>query len=169
MNTRIRTAAFLLVAVTCLSACSGNSDPRAVAGKFWDALLAGDIETVKALATQESRDSITVSAHDKRDHVELSEPFVSETRARVPTLVHTFKNGQQTTLTIETILVASTNGWKVDYNATRLAMMGGSFGQMIKGLSDAMEAGIRAFGDNLEQNKDATPPPAQAPPGPTGI
>ena len=184
MNTkRWLSAIYVLLVSVLLSGCIFSSESqqvRAVADKFWQAILNDDMETAKNLTTWESAqylqflNSKSVSAQ----RFETGEIKIDGTTAAVATLLYGGEKGDMA-IPVRTILVRSKDTWQVDVQKTMGSMVSGAMGAVVDQLNIFMDNGLkdldRALADSvkeLNQNlqkgvdqlkKDLAAPPAAQP------
>jgi hypothetical protein len=170
-----------------LSGCIFSSESQQVRDtteKFWQAVLAGDMATVKDLVTWDSAqylpflDSKNVSA--KR--FETGEVKVQENTAEVATILYGGEKGDMA-IPVRTVLVKVKDKWQVDVQKTMGSMVSGAMGAVVNQLNSFMQNGLKGLDqtlsksvEELNQNlqkgvdqlqKDLTkplPPPPASPP-----
>lgn len=130
-----------------LSGCGASQSPEGVANDFWDAMMKGDKAAAQKYATKESGAAIAVQGKQEGEErkVILGEPQKNEDHVSIPTTLVTITGGNEQKIPTNTILVKEDGAWKVDWNRTAAAMLGGAMGEMMKGMQDAMKEMGKAF------------------------
>ncbi|UJS26021.1 hypothetical protein [Thiothrix winogradskyi] len=180
---------YLLIASVLLSGCifsSESQQAREVADKFWQAVLAEDMDTAKNLTTWESAQYLQflTSKSVAAKRFETGEIKVDGTTAEVATVLHSGEKGDMT-IPLRTVLVRNKDVWQVDVQKTMGSMVSGAMGAVVDQLNMFMENGLqdldKALSDSVQElNKSlkqgvdqlkqeltvppVAPPPPAAPP-----
>lgn len=180
---------YLLIASVLLSGCifsSESQQAREVADKFWQAVLAEDMDTAKNLTTWESAQYLQflTSKSVAAKRFETGEIKVDGTTAEVATVLHSGEKGDMT-IPLRTVLVRNKDVWQVDVQKTMGSMVSGAMGAVVDQLNMFMENGLqdldKALSDSVQElNKSlkqgvdqlkqeltvppVAPPPSAAPP-----
>ncbi|QQZ28312.1 hypothetical protein HMY34_05810 [Thiothrix subterranea] len=180
---------YLLIASVLLSGCifsSESQQAREVADKFWQAVLAEDMDTAKNLTTWESAQYLQflTSKSVAAKRFETGEIKVEGTTAEVATVLHSGEKGDMT-IPLRTVLIRNKDVWQVDVQKTMGSMVSGAMGAVVDQLNVFMENGLqdldKALSDSVQElNKSlkqgvdqlkqeltvppTTPPPPVTPP-----
>lgn len=180
---------YLLIASVLLSGCifsSESQQAREVADKFWQAVLAEDMDTAKNLTTWESAQYLQflTSKSVAAKRFETGEIKVDGTTAEVATVLHSGEKGDMT-IPLRTVLVRNKDVWQVDVQKTMGSMVSGAMGAVVDQLNMFMQNGLqdldKALSDSVQElNKSlkqgvdqlkqeltvppVAPPPPAAPP-----
>lgn len=180
---------YLLIASVLLSGCifsSESQQAREVADKFWQAVLAEDMDTAKNLTTWESAQYLQflTSKSVAAKRFETGEIKVDGTTAEVATVLHSGEKGDMT-IPLRTVLIRNKDVWQVDVQKTMGSMVSGAMGAVVDQLNMFMENGLqdldKALSDSVQElNKSlkqgvdqlkqeltvppVAPPPPAAPP-----
>ena len=180
---------YLLIVSVLLSGCifsSESQQAREVADKFWQAVLAEDMDTAKNLTTWESAQYLQflTSKSVAAKRFETGEIKVDGTTAEVATVLHSGEKGDMT-IPLRTVLVRNKDVWQVDVQKTMGSMVSGAMGAVVDQLNMFMENGLqdldKALSDSVQElNKSlkqgvdqlkqeltvppVAPPPPAAPP-----
>jgi len=180
---------YLLVVSVLLSGCifsSESQQAREVADKFWQAVLAEDMDTAKNLTTWESAQYLQflTSKSVAAKRFETGEIKVEGTTAEVATVLHSGEKGDMT-IPLRTVLIRNKDVWQVDVQKTMGSMVSGAMGAVVDQLNVFMENGLqdldKALSDSVQElNKSlkqgvdqlkqeltvppTTPPPPVTPP-----
>ncbi|UOG93465.1 MAG: hypothetical protein L3K52_06995 [Candidatus Thiothrix sulfatifontis] len=180
---------YLLIASVLLSGCifsSESQQAREVADKFWQAVLAEDMDTAKNLTTWESAQYLQflTSKSVAAKRFETGEIKVDGTTAEVATVLHSGEKGDMT-IPLRTVLIRNKDVWQVDVQKTMGSMVSGAMGAVADQLNTFMENGLqdldKALSDSVQElNKSlkqgvdqlkqeltvppTTPPPPVTPP-----
>ncbi len=180
---------YLLIASVLLSGCifsSESQQAREVADKFWQAVLAEDMDTAKNLTTWESAQYLQflTSKSVAAKRFETGEIKVDGTTAEVATVLHSGEKGDMI-IPLRTVLVRNKDVWQVDVQKTMGSMVSGAMGAVVDQLNMFMENGLqdldKALSDSVQElNKSlkqgvdqlkqeltvppVAPPPPAAPP-----
>lgn len=167
-----------------LAACVFSSESQQVRDlteKFWQALLAKDMETTKTLVTWESAQFLTFLNNSgvSAQRFETGEIKIHENTAEVATVLYGGEKGD-VIIPVRTVLVRHQESWLVDVQKTMGSMVSGAMGAVVEQLNTFMQNGLkdldRALSDNVNQlnqmlkqnmdqlQKDLTTPPPEAPP-----
>ncbi len=150
---------YLLIACVLLSGCifsSESQQAREVADKFWQAVLAEDMDTAKNLTTWESAQYLqflsSKSVAAKR--FETGEIKVDGTTAEVATVLHSGEKGDMT-IPLRTVLIRNKDVWQVDVQKTMGSMVSGAMGAVADQLNVFMENGLqdldKALSDSVQE------------------
>ena len=167
-----------------LSGCIFSSESQQVretTEKFWQSVLAKDMETTKTLVTWESAQFLGLLSDDSvsAQRFETGEIKVQENIAEVATVLSGGEKGDMI-IPVRTVLVRHQEVWLVDVQKTMGSMVSGAMGAVVEQLNTFMQNGLkdldRALSDNVNQlnqnlkqgmdqlQKDLTAPPSAAPP-----
>ena len=167
-----------------LSGCIFSSESQQVretTEKFWQSVLAKDMETTKTLVTWESAQFLGFLSDNSvsAQRFETGEIKVQENIAEVATVLYGGEKGDMI-IPVRTILVRHQEVWLVDVQKTMGSMVSGAMGAVVEQLNTFMQNGLkdldRALSDNVNQlnqnlkqgmdqlQKDLTAPPSAAPP-----
>ena len=168
-----------------LSGCIFSSESQQVretTEKFWQSVLAKDMETTKTLVTWESAQFLGFLSGDNSvsaQRFETGEIKVQENIAEVATVLYGGEKGDMI-IPVRTVLVRHQEVWLVDVQKTMGSMVSGAMGAVVEQLNTFMQNGLqdldRALSDNVNQlnqnlkqgmdqlQKDLTAPPSAAPP-----
>ena len=167
-----------------LSGCIFSSESQQVretTEKFWQSVLAKDMETTKTLVTWESAQFLGFLSDNSvsAQRFETGEIKVQENIAEVATVLYGGEKGDMI-IPVRTVLVRHQEVWLVDVQKTMGSMVSGAMGAVVEQLNTFMQNGLkdldRALSDNvyqLNQNlkqgmdqlqKDLTAPPSATPP-----
>lgn len=175
-----------------LSGCIFSSESQQVretTEKFWQSVLAKDMETTKTLVTWESAQFLGFLSDNSvsAQRFETGEIKVQENIAEVATVLYGGEKGDMI-IPVRTVLVRHQEVWLVDVQKTMGSMVSGAMGAVVEQLNTFMQNGLkdldRALSDNVNQlnqnlkqgmdqlQKDLTAPqsatpPAQAPTPPS--
>jgi len=117
----------------------------AVAKGFWDAMNAKDIQAVKSYVTKESAGKLRVKEKDATGNCKATfgEVKIEDNKTTVDTTMQTYDGTTELEVQMQTILVKEAGQWKVDADQTMMSMFGGAMGEMLKGLGNTMEEGLK--------------------------
>ena len=167
-----------------LSGCIFSSESQQVretTEKFWQSVLAKDMETTKTLVTWESAQFLGFLSDNSvsAQRFETGEIKVQENIAEVATVLYGGEKGDMI-IPVRTVLVRHQEVWLVDVQKTMGSMVSGAMGAVVEQLNTFMQNGLkdldRALSDNVNQlnqnlkqgmdqlQKDQTAPPSAAPP-----
>ena len=167
-----------------LSGCIFSSESQQVretTEKFWQSVLAKDMETTKTLVTWESAQFLGFLSDNSvsAQRFETGEIKVQENIAEVATVLYGGEKGDMI-IPVRTVLVRHQEVWLVDVQKTMGSMVSGAMGAVVEQLNTFMQNGLkdldRALSDNVNQlnqnlkqgmdqlQKDLTAPPSAAPP-----
>lgn len=167
-----------------LSGCIFSSESQQVretTEKFWQSVLAKDMETTKTLVTWESAQFLGFLSDNSvsAQRFETGEIKVQENIAEVATVLYGGEKGDMI-IPVRTVLVRHQEVWLVDVQKTMGSMVSGAMGAVVEQLNTFMQNGLkdldRALSDNVNQlnqnlkqgmdqlQKDLTAPPSVAPP-----
>ncbi len=175
---------YLLIASVLLSGCifsSESQQAREVADKFWQAVLAEDMDTAKNLTTWESAQYLQflTSKSVAAKRFETGEIKVDGTTAEVATVLHSGEKGDMT-IPLRTVLIRNKDVWQVDVQKTMGSMVSGAMGAVVDQLNVFMENGLqdldKALADSVQElnkslkqgvdqlQRELTVPPTAPPP-----
>lgn len=123
-----------------LSGCQTVQTPDQVAAAFWEAMAAGDIETARDYATQESRYLVTRQQNLADASWKTGKVLIDGGSARVATVLTLQKPENNRILTFDTVLSKEHDLWKVDYQQTLNNLLNQPFGSLFKSLREIGEA-----------------------------
>ena len=167
-----------------LSGCIFSSESQQVretTEKFWQSVLAKDMETTKSLVTWESAQFLGFLSDNSvsAQRFETGEIKVQENIAEVATVLYGGEKGDMI-IPVRTVLVRHQEVWLVDVQKTMGSMVSGAMGAVVEQLNTFMQNGLkdldRALSDNVNQlnqnlkqgmdqlQKDLTAPPSATPP-----
>ena len=167
-----------------LSGCIFSSESQQVretTEKFWQSVLAKDMEPTKTLVTWESAQFLGFLSDNSvsAQRFETGEIKVQENIAEVATVLYGGEKGDMI-IPVRTVLVRHQEVWLVDVQKTMGSMVSGAMGAVVEQLNTFMQNGLkdldRALSDNVNQlnqnlkqgmdqlQKDLTAPPSAAPP-----
>lgn len=170
---------------TLFSGCifsSESQQARDVADKFWQAILAEDMETAKDLVTWDSAQYLQFlsSKSVSAQRFETGEIKVQENTAEVATVLYGGEKGDMV-IPLRTVLVRGKDKWQVDVQKTMGSMVSGAMGAVVEQLNTFMQDGLRDLDKALSESvnelnkslkqgveqlqKDLTKPPQGTPPG----
>lgn len=180
---------YILLAGVLLSGCifsSESQQAREVAEKFWQAVLAEDMETAKNLTTWDSAQYLQFlsSKSVSAQRFESGEIKVDGATAEVATVLYGGEKGDMM-IPLRTVLVrGKENEWLVDVQKTMGSMVSGAMGAVVNELNTFMQNGLKdldkALADsvnklnqNLQQGvdqlqKELAKPPVPDPESPPG-
>jgi len=148
----LRVFALCVLAGSLLACAPQGEPPELVAGRFWEALRRGDVDTARSLATATSAEVVASVAGDRPiESVVLGETLKSDESAVVRTEIVTLAESREVRTAFETHLVREERGWKVDARATRRDLTTAVFSAAMTRVGEAVEAGMQELGDALEQ------------------
>ncbi len=147
---------YLLIASVLLSGCifsSESQQAREVADKFWQAVLAEDMDTAKNLTTWESAQYLQflTSKSVAAKRFETGEIKVDGTTAEVATVLHSGEKGDMT-IPLRTVLVRNKDVWQVDVQKTMGSMVSGAMGAVVDQLNMFMENGLQDLDKALSES-----------------
>ena len=139
----------------CLIACTPSvDDPKIIADKYWQYLLAGNLSEAEKLVSTDSRQAF--SAHSDRI-TSITQLNNGETKTIVSTSITTVNPNTNFshTQTFNTVLVLQQGQWKIDASQTTLpAPLSASeeeLQQLTEKLSDSMQENIESIDDAMTQ------------------
>ncbi|WP_308874128.1 hypothetical protein [Thiothrix subterranea] len=150
---------YLLITSVLLSGCIFSSESqrsREVADKFWQAVLAEDMDTAKNLTTWESAQYLQflTSKSVAAKRFETGEIKVEGTTAEVATVLHSGEKGDMT-IPLRTVLIRNKDVWQVDVQKTMGSMVSGAMGAVVDQLNVFMENGLqdldKALSDSVQE------------------
>lgn len=175
---------FLLMLGVLLSGCifsSESQQARETTEKFWQAVLAEDMDTAKDLVTWESAQYLQFlsSKSVSAQRFETGEIKVEGGTAEVATVLYGGEKGDMV-IPLRTVLVyGKDNKWQVDVQKTLGSMVSGAMGAVVDQLNQFMENGLKdldrslaesvgKLNQNLQQGvdklkKELSKPPASEP------
>ncbi|EIJ34121.1 hypothetical protein [Thiothrix nivea] len=175
---------FLLMLGVLLSGCifsSESQQARETTEKFWQAVLAEDMDTAKDLVTWESAQYLQFlsSKSVSAQRFETGEIKVEGGTAEVATVLYGGEKGDMV-IPLRTVLVyGKDNKWQVDVQKTLGSMVSGAMGAVVDQLNQFMENGLTdldrslaesvgKLNQNLQQGvdklkKELSKPPASEP------
>lgn len=144
---------FPLLILGCMS--SEEEDARAVANKFWQAVLAEDMETAKHLVTWESAQYLKFLKSQQVDaqRFETGELLITDGVAEVATVLHGGDKGEMK-VPLRTVLIRYEEGWLVDVQKTMGSMVSGAMGTIVEQLNSFMQDGLKGLDDSLGESID---------------
>ena len=139
-----------ILLITLISGCYADKPPQEIAQYFWDAMKVQDVEKARSCSTVETRNLINTSIEQFRDvSVTLGKVLIDGETTTIETMLHTCKNGTETTLPLFTILKKEERLWRVDYLQTKNTMKEDS---SLSGIARDLEE----LGKKLSDRVDAT-------------
>ena len=181
---------YALALSVVLSGCIFSSESQQVretTEKFWQAVLAGDMETTKDLVTWESTQYLSFLGQKgiNAQRFETGEIKIEENTAEVATVLYGGEKGDMQ-IPVRTVLVRNHDKWLIDVQKTMGSMVSGAMGAVVDQLNNFMEEGIKgldhALTDSVNQlnqtlkqgveqlqkdlSKPLLPPPNSAPTNP---
>lgn len=181
------TGLWVLVLGWFLSGCIFSSESQQVretTEKFWQAVLAKDMNATKDLVTWESASYLVFLSDNKlsAQRFETGEVKIQENMAEVATLLYGGEKGDMP-IPVRTVLVRNQEKWQIDVQKTMGSMVSGAMGAVVEQLNTFMQNGLqdldRALSESINQlnqtlkegvdqlQKELTKPPATAPTPPT--
>lgn len=126
--------------VLLIAACATSLSKQDVARDFWTAMAAKDIAKAKTFASAGSLDGVSPNNENDNtiDKVDLRPAKESDGLTVVPTIVTSMENGQEKTLSFDTVMIKENGEWKVDFEKTTNSMLGFSMKDMMEGMGKAM-------------------------------
>jgi hypothetical protein len=119
----------------------GFGGPESTAKSFWKAMIDGDQDRARKLATRQSAGTLELEPAERGEErsVKFGKAVETDGQVSVPTTLVTRSSGKEEAIELNTILVREDGDWKVDWHQTMGSMLGGIMGEMMKGMGDAME------------------------------
>ncbi|SJM95482.1 hypothetical protein [Crenothrix polyspora] len=149
--------------VFLLAACQASVEtaPDKVAAAFWQAVIAGNLPAAQNQATKDSQASLMADQGRKYAAVQVGAMTLDGDSATVVTLLT--QNDKK--VSFNTALLKQDDGWKVDYQQTRMNIsmlpfqsivnelqnIGESFGEQLQQQMPLIEKGLESFGDQLKR------------------
>jgi len=147
-----------------LSGCQTPKTPEQVTAAFWTALIQGNVEIAKKLATQKSQNLVTEQETKKNATLSTGKIVIDGQTATVETLIT--ENNRINSF--NTALVKESDLWKVDYQQTLINISAIPFNDVFKSLEGLgetfkkqleqqmplFEKQIESFGEELKQQLD---------------
>lgn len=141
----------LLSLLLLLSACERNT-PEAVSERYWNAVIAGDQETIEQTIAESSSPGLSKAVQPNPEStVTFGETIRGggnmreDENATVETQLHWVEDGETTVLELDTVLVYEDGAWKVDPEKTRQEFFDGVYRSALTGLEAALEESARSF------------------------
>jgi hypothetical protein len=129
-----------------------------VARDFWTAMAANDIAKAKTYAIKGTMDGITPNQDATVDKIDLRKPHEENGQTFVPTTVTGANNGEQKTMSFNTVLAKEDGDWKVDFTKTTTAMMGVSMQEVMEGMGKAMGDAMKGMGEAVGKGLGGSQP-----------
>ncbi|HPE61582.1 MAG: hypothetical protein KDI15_12535 [Thiothrix sp.] len=159
---------------------SEEQQVRETANHFWQAVLAGDMEQAKSLASWDTVQYLQYLQQQDftPQRFETGELKIDGNTAEVATVLYGGDKGEMA-IPVRTVLLRGDKVWQVDVHQSMGSMVNGAMGAMVdqlnslvqqglKGLDESLSNGIRGLGESLQDGmkqleKDLSrplPPPA---------
>ena len=148
------TPAVLLLSLSLIACTQAVDDPKVIADKYWQYLLAGNLSEAEKLISTDSRQAF--SAHSDR-MTSISQLNNGETKTIVSTSITTVNPNTNFshTQTFNTVLVLQQGQWKIDASQSTLpAPLSASeeeLQQLTEKLSDSMQENIESIDEAMTQ------------------
>ncbi len=124
----------LLSLLFLLSGCQAVLSPEQVTTAFWQAMAAGNLDSAKKYATQETQHLVTKQQNLEEATVKTGAVLTDASKATVATVM-TLKNAESNkALSFDTVLLKENELWKVDYQRTLNNLSNLPFGDIVKSL-----------------------------------
>jgi len=143
----------LYLLVGCVS--SEEQQSRDVANRFWQAILADDMEVAKQLVTWESAQYLKFLRSQQMDakRFETGELLITDGVAEVATVLYGGAKGEME-IPLRTVLIRYEEGWLVDVQQTMGSMVSGAMGTIVDQLNNFMQDGLKGLDDSLSDGID---------------
>ena len=140
---------YTLALSVVLSGCIFSSESQQVretTEKFWQAVLAGDMETTKDLVTWESTQYLSFLGQKgiNAQRFETGEIKIEENTAEVATVLYGGEKGDMQ-IPVRTVLVRNQDKWLIDVQKTMGSMVSGAMGAVVDQLNNFMQEGIKGL------------------------
>ncbi len=140
---------YALALSVVLSGCIFSSESQQVretTEKFWQAVLAGDMETTKDLVTWESTQYLSFLGQKgiNAQRFETGEIKIEENTAEVATVLYGGEKGDMQ-IPVRTVLVRNHDKWLIDVQKTMGSMVSGAMGAVVDQLNNFMQEGIKGL------------------------
>lgn len=140
---------YALALSVVLSGCIFSSESQQVretTEKFWQAVLAGDMETTKDLVTWESTQYLSFLGQKgiNAQRFETGEIKIEENTAEVATVLYGGEKGDMQ-IPVRTVLVRNQDKWLIDVQKTMGSMVSGAMGAVVDQLNNFMQEGIKGL------------------------
>ncbi|MGB0848659.1 MAG: hypothetical protein ACPGSM_18145 [Thiolinea sp.] len=134
---------------------SDEQDARAIANKFWQAVLAEDMEAAKQLVTWESAQYLKFLKSQQVDaqRFETGELLITDGVAEVATVLYGGDKGEMK-VPLRTVLIRYEEGWLIDVQKTMGSMVSGAMGTIVEQLNSFMQEGLKGLDDSLSDSID---------------
>lgn len=126
-----------------LSGCQAVLTPEQAAYAFWEAMAAGDIDSAREYATQETQHLVTKQQNLEGASLKTGTVLIDGPNARVSTIITLKKIESEKVLSFDTVLSKENDLWKVDYQRTLNNLSILPFGDIFKSL--------RAIGETINK------------------
>lgn len=175
----------LLSLLFLLSGCQAVLTPEQVTTAFWEAMAAGNLDSARKYATQETQHLVTKQQNLEDALVKTGVILIDGSKATVATVMTLKKPENNKDLSFDTVLLKENDLWKVDYQRTLNNLSILPFGDVFKSLRaigetinkeleqqiPLFEQQIKSFSDELIRQLDefrrqlekAAPPEKQQP------
>jgi hypothetical protein len=117
--------------------------PDQVTTAFWEAMAAGDFDSARKYATQETQQLVTKQQNLEDATVKTGAILIDGSNATVVTVMTLKKPENNKVLSFDTVLLKENDLWKVDYQRTLNNLLNLPFGDIFKSL--------RAIGETLNK------------------
>ena len=139
-----------------LSGCffsSESQQARDVTDKFWQAILAEDMETAKDLVTWDSAQYLQFlsSKSVSAQRFETGEIKIQDNTAEVATVLYGGEKGDMV-IPLRTVLIRGKDEWQVDVQKTMGSMVSGAMGAVVEQLNTFMQDGLQDLDKALSES-----------------
>lgn len=133
----------LLSLLFLLGGCQVVLSPEQVTTAFWEAMAAGNLDSARKYATEETQHLVTKQQNLENALVKTGVILIDDSKATVATVM-TLKNPENNKdLSFDTVLLKENDRWKVDYQRTLNNLSNLPFGDVFKSL--------RAIGETINK------------------
>ncbi|MEJ2565915.1 MAG: hypothetical protein P8141_08095 [Gammaproteobacteria bacterium] len=150
--------AVLVGSVLLLTACLGPKTPQEVTRAFWEAVLNNDAsDAVKYSTLTEARYYDGFSKDWSGFKPSWGKVTIEGNEASVVSTFSSPANSSIEGRRFVTYLVLRSEGWKVDYDRTKVSVNGGAFGRVydhLGQLSDDLSMGLQSYADTIRLEMD---------------
>lgn len=121
---KITFAVLSLFVAACANtmAQQGVNTPQEVAREFWSAMVSKDITKAKTFTKASTRDIVDAGEGPEIEKINLQPSKKEHGQVLVPTVMSNIKDGQEQTLSFNTVLVQEIGEWKIDFEKTAESM-----------------------------------------------
>jgi len=131
---------------------SEEQQVRETADRFWQAVLAGDMEQAKSLASWDTVQYLRY-LHQQDftpQRFETGELKVDGDTAEVATVLYGGDRGEMA-IPVRTVLVRRDKAWQVDVRQSLGSMVNGAMGAVVNQLNDLVQQGLKGLDESLSK------------------